>query len=205
MRFTLYLYDNAVIDDLNRSFNPVDGAAPVVKVVPPEQVIGIAAQVHNDEIKFPIVALTREEELVPDRDLMNFTWLHKGVQSVLDKETNNLYYEKRIPIKLSYSLTILTTNTVDRDELIKELLFKYASMYFLTIKLPYECDRKLRFGICISPDADIRYSSGVAEYIESGQLYQAIIPLKCEGCVLVSYTPAHLKQTIYEIDTTENQ
>lgn len=202
MIIILYLYDTAICEDLQKSFNPHNAENPFVRVVSPEQVIGIAAQIQNDEISFPIVAITRDEDTPIDRERMNFTRAHKGVHSVLDTKTNNLYYEKAIPIKLSYSLTILTTNTADMDELIRELLFKYINMYFLTIQLPYECNRKVRFGVSIQSDSEIQRSSGNLEYIESGKLYQSIIPLTCEGCVLVSYTPAHLKRSAYEIEAS---
>lgn len=196
----IYLYDNAIVDDLIKSFNPNVVENPVVKVIAPEHIHSIAAQVQEDKLSFPIIVLTRNENTPIDTDRMNFTRAHKGVASVLDTETNELYYEKAVPIKLSYDLTILTTNTADRDELIKELIFKYTDMYFLTLTLPYYCKRKIRFGITINTESDIKNSSGVVEYIEEGKLYQSIIPLRCEGCVLVSYTPAKLKRTAYEIE-----
>lgn len=195
----IYLYDNAIVDDLFKSFNPNVIENPVVKVVSPEHVHSIAAQVQDDKLSFPIVALTRNEDTSIDTDRINFTRMHKGVASVLDTETNELYYEKAVPIKLSYDLTILTTNTADRDELVKEIIFKYTDMYFLTVVLPYYCKRKIRFGIIVNTESDIKNSSGNIEYIEEGKLYQSIIPLKCEGCVLVSYTPAKLKRTQYEV------
>lgn len=194
----LYLYDNAVCEDLTKSFNPVaDGQKPVVKVVGPEQIIGLAAQIQEDKIGFPIIAITRNEYQI-DSNRTNFTRSHFGVAAVLDKETNNLYYEKALPITLSYNLTLLTTNQADMDELIRELLFKYTNMYFLTIKLPYESDRKVRFGISINGETNIERSSGSLEYIESGTLYQSIITLNCDGCCLVTYTPAHLMR--YKLD-----
>ena len=195
----LHLYDDAIVEDLQKSFNKVDGADPVVRVISPEQVIGLAAQIQEDQIKFPIIALTRNDYQI-DNQRMNFTRAHMGVQSVIDTKTNNIYYEKAIPITLSYNMTLLTTNQIDMDELIKELLFKYTNMYFLTIKLPYECNRKIRFGIGINSNTEIERSSGSAEYVESGKLYQSIIKFDCEGCVLVSYTPAHLKRSVSEID-----
>lgn len=197
----LYCYDNAIVDDLIQSFNPNSVQNPVVKVISPDKILGLAAQIHDDKISFPIVALNRDESTSIDLDRMNFTRMHFGIQSVLDTETNELYYEKSIPIKLSYDLTVLTTNTADRDELLKELLFKYGNMYFLTIQLPYYCKRKIRFGITLNTESEIRHSSGNFEYLENGQLYQTIIPLRCEGCVLVSYTPAKLKRTVYEIES----
>jgi hypothetical protein len=196
----LYLYDNAIADYLRKSFNPDNVENPVVSFVNTDNVVGVAAQIQNDELKFPIVSLMRKPNSVQiDKQRMNFTRSHFGISSVIDQKTNNLYYEKVLPITLEYALTVLTTNTADRDELIRELLFKYINIYFLTIRLPYECDRKVRFGVSVS-EADIDYSSGSSEYAESGSLYQAIIPLKCDGCVYVTYTPAHLVRTIQDVD-----
>jgi hypothetical protein len=198
----IYLYDNAIVEDLIKSFNPGSVPNPVVKVIGPEQVTGIAAQMQNDELEFPIVALSRKPNSVQvDKQRTNFTRMHFGVQSVLDTKTNNLYYEKAIPITLEYALTILTTNSADQDEIIRELLFKYLNMYFLTIRLPYECNRKIRFGIDVASANDIDYSNGSTDYSESGKLYQAIIPLVCHGCVLVHYTPAHLVRNVTELDS----
>ena len=198
----IYLYDNAIVDDLTRSFNPNAVKSPTVKVISPEQAIGVVAQVQNDELSFPFVVLTRSEDTSIDNDRMNFTRAHKGVASVLDTDTNELYYEKVIPIKLSYSLTVLATNTADRDELVKEILFKYTNMYFLTLTMPYYCKRKIRFGVIIDSNSSIQNSSGNVEYLENGQLYQTLIPLVCEGCVLVSYTPAKLKRTFCDVEVS---
>lgn len=182
------------------SFNPDNVPNPVVKVISPEQIIGLAAQIQDDNISFPLVALDRDEDTGIDVDRLNFTRSHFGVETVIDAETNNLYYEKIIPVKLSYGLTILTTNTADRDELLKELMFKYMNMYYLTIQLPYYCKRKIRFGVSLDTSSEIRHSSASIEYIESGQLYQTILPLRCDGCVMVSYTPVKLKRFQNAVD-----
>lgn len=189
----LYLYDQQIVDDLRRSFNPDNAPNPLVKVVPPEEAIGLAAHLNSDVLQFPIVALFRDDNTSIDTNRTNFSHMHFGVQSVLDPETNNLYYEKVIPITLSYHITILTTNIADRDELIKELIFKYTQMYFITFTLPYECKRKVRFGVRINSDESIEYVSSQAEYRSEGKLYQATIPMTVEGAVMVSYTPAKLK------------
>ena len=73
-------------------------------------------------------------------------------------------------------------------------------MYFITLELPYECKRKVRFGVRIDPDKAISNKSGQSEYFGDGEVYQSIITLKCEGCVLVSYTPAKLKRAVYELE-----
>ena len=139
----IYLYDNAIVKDLEQSFNYGNTGKPVVKVVAPENIIGIAAQIKNDEITFPLVALNRDSNTTIDNNRYNFTRAKRGVPAVIDTDTNMLYSEKAIPIDLKYEMTILTTNTADMDEMIKELLFKYTSQYFMTIELPYEAKRRI--------------------------------------------------------------
>lgn len=199
----LYKYDNAIVEDLKKSFNPENVPNPVVSVISPDQIVGVAAQIQNDSIKLPIVAITRNQEQI-DSSRTNFTAMHRGVATVFDNKTNELYHEKVIPINLSYNLTVITSNTADMDEMLRELMFKYVNMYFLTIKLPYESDRKIRFGVSLSKDSEIDRTSGVSEYRSEGKLYQSILTLNCEGAVLVSYTPVKLKRLEYEIYPTAN-
>lgn len=198
----IYLYDRAIQKDLVRTFNPNNVPDPVVRVVEVDTAIGLAAQLQKDEIKFPIVAIARMPDSSIDTDRTNFTLAHRGVAAVFDNKTNMIYHERILPINLSYTLTILTTNTADMDELMREIMFKYLSMYFLTIKLPYESSRKIRFGIRFDADEGIHRQSGQAEYLGAGQLYQSILTLKCEGCFLATYTPVKLRNMKVEIEPT---
>ena len=195
----IYLYDNALVEDLDKSFNP-DVSHPVVRVVSPEQILGVAAQIQEDQISFPLVALERQDSIEVNSELVNFTRMHKGVPAVFDKQNNDFYNEKAIPIDLAYTLTVLTTNQADMDEILRELIFKYISMYFLKIRIPYESKREISFGVIIDPSSGIQKKSGLSDYTETGQLYQSSILLRCQGCVLVHYTPVHLKRGVVEIE-----
>lgn len=197
----VYLYDNAIAHDLEESLNTDNIGSPIVKVMDAELGFQSIAQESNDDLRLPMVLLTRHPDTPIDKNRMNFTRAHRGVAAVIDKETNELYYEKVIPIEVNYDLTILAANTVDRDELARELIFKYTSMYFITFNLPYECARKVRFGVVVDTDRDISNTSGTLEYFGSGTVYESIVPLKCEGCVLVSYTPAKLQRSSYSIES----
>lgn len=194
----LYLYDESIADDLNRSFNPDNSSNCTVKVVDAESMIAVNAQIAEGKMKFPMVGIMRDPNYAIDESRSNFTWAHKGVPAVFDNENNLYYSEKSLPVKLTYTITILATNTADMDEMIRELLFKYNNMYFLTIKLPYESDRKIRFGIKLEPGAEIQRESGQFEYSESGSLYRSKIPVVCDGCVLLNYTPSKLTRARYE-------
>ena len=188
----LYLYDSAIAQDIRDSFVS-SSEDPGVRVIDPQGAVDVLAQIQNDSLRFPAVVLTRDPTYAIDTQRTNFTAMHRGVLTVMDVETNKLYYEKSIPVRLRYNLTLLATNTADIDELTKELLFKYVQMYYLKIRLPYEADRVIRFGISVAANTEIQQSSGSFDYLEQGKLYQTIIPLVCEGCVLVSYTPVRLK------------
>ena len=194
----IYLYDNAICKDLEQSFNRGNVGDPVVRVVDPEHIIGLAAQIKNDDITFPIVALNRQNSTPIDSTRYNFTRAQFGVPAVIDTETNMLYSERAVPIELKYEMTILTTNTADMDEMIKELIFKYTGQYFMTIELPYESKRKIRFAVEIPGGSTIEKSSASSEYSQSGTLYQSIIQLECKGCMLISYSARHLNRYVLD-------
>ena len=196
----LWVYDNAIVEDLRQSFNPDNVPNPAVSVVDPENAISLAAQVQDDKIKFPIVALTRNTRIPIDSNITNFTRTKIRVATTFDNNTNLSYRERSIPVKLSYELSVLTTNQADMDEIIRELLFKYSSMYFLTVTIPYESKRKIRFGIVADIDEGIEVTSAASSYISEGKLYGSSITLNCEGCVLVHYTPVKLPR--FQTDVT---
>lgn len=194
----LYLYDNAIVEDLQSVLDASKMNANV-RIMEADGIIGLMAQLEEDRITFPLICLARDSDLAFDSSLSNFTRTHVGNATVLDPETNMLYLEKSIPVELKYGLHILTTNTVDMDELVREITFRYMSKYFLTINKPYEGQTKLRFGIAIPPDTVIRRESGSGDYIKEGKLYESIIPLVCQGCVMLEYTPKHMVRLTTEV------
>lgn len=186
----IWVYDNAIADDLNKSINAESGANDIVKVIDAGGVLALIAQMKEDRVQFPLMCLVRHPDTPVDNSLTNFSRIHGGVPVYYDDEKHNIYYEKAIPIKLEYDLVILGTSTVDVDELVREVLFKYTNMYLITTEIPYEAKRTIRFGVTIS--GEITRESGAFDYIQSGALHQAIVPLRCEGAMLFSYTPRHI-------------
>lgn len=196
----LYLYDRAICKDLQSSFTNSMGTT-CVRVVDPDTAVDVVSQIQNDEFQFPAVVVTRSNDYQIDTSRLNFTRANKGVSAVIDNETNMIYDEKLLPVILNYNITVLTSNSIDADELTRELLFKYYSMYFLTIELPYEYDRKVRFGISIDTNQSIEQSSRSLEYLQAGKAYQNIIHLNTQGAFLVTYTPRRLNRVVeHDVD-----
>lgn len=195
----LYLYDDAIVSDIKNSINS-DNANPNVIISDPDAFPGLLAQMQNDTITYPLIIVKRDEDMPIISELYNFSRAQFGIPAAFDNKTNNIYYEKSIPLDIQYTITIISTNVVDTDELARELFYKYLSQYFLTIRLPYESDRKIRFGIEIDLAYGIKRESGAFDYIKSGSLYKSTIHLKTNGCVSLSYTPQHLTRAVLSQD-----
>jgi len=195
----LYIYDQALIDDIKSSINS-DNANPNVVMSDAETYPGIIAQIKEDTITYPLILVSRDDDMPVITELWNFSRAQFGIPAAFDNKTNNIYYEKAIPVDVAYTVRILATNTADVDELARELFYKYLSMYFLTIRLPYESDRKIRFGVEIDLGYGIKKESGSFDYLKNGALYQSTLHLKTNGCVALSYTPRHLQRTVLSQD-----
>lgn len=194
----LYLYDRAIVDDIKGSLS--EAANKNVFITNADNYQGIISQMQNDEITYPVILLQRGDDIPVIKELTNFTRYQFGVPCVFDNDKNNIYYERALPVDIQYTLRIITTNVADRDELARELFYKYISMYFLTIKLPYESERKIRFGIEVDFDHGVQNESGSFDYLASGALYQATMQLKTQGCVYLTYTPRHLNRSVASSD-----
>ena len=199
----LWVYDNAIAADLSASIDTSSEAENIVKVMDSQGIIDIVAQMRDDRVKFPLVCLVRSSDTPIDTSRWNYTRAHFGVPAAYDADKNTVYMEKSLPIQLSYELHVLALNTIDRDEIVRELLFKYNSMYWLSVDLPYESERKLRIGICIDPNSAARSTSSAFEYLTSGTLYETVITLQCHGAVLLSYDGKHCQRLTTDLPHIE--
>ena len=195
----IYKFDEAIVNDLKRTIDPEGGANPNVVCITIDNYQSTLAQMQEDKITYPIILLIRDDDIPVKTDLMNFARYKRGVPAVIDPKTNNVYYERALPIDLRYTLQILSTNVADRDEIAREIFFKYESEYFLHIETPYEVKRKIRFGVQIDRSYGMKNASSVSEYLSDGKLYTTTMALLTDGCVMLHNTARHLK--VERIDT----
>lgn len=189
----IYLYDNALVEDMKRTIDPDGGANPNVVCITIDNYQSTLAQMQEDKITYPIILLIRDDDIPVKTDLMNFARYKKGVPAAIDPKTNNVYYERALPIDLRYTLQILSTNVADRDEIAREIFFKYESEYYLHIETPYEVKRKVRFGIQVDRSFGIKNDSTSSDYLSEGKIYTSTMELLTDGCVMLHNTPRHLK------------
>ena len=195
----LYLYDRAIVDDIKSSINS-QNANPNVVIADAETYTGIISQMQEDTITYPLILVSRDEDMPIITELWNFPRAQFGIPAAFDNKTNTVYYEKSIHVDLQYTLRIISTSTADTDELARELFYKYLSQYYLVIQLPYESDRKVRFAIEVDLGYGIKRESGNFEFLKNGTLFQSTIHLKTNGCVYLSYSPHHLQRQVLSQD-----
>ena len=189
----IYKFDEAIVNDLKRTIDPEGGANPNVVCITIDNYQSTLAQMQEDKITYPIILLIRDDDIPVKTELLNFVRYKKGVPAVIDPQTNNVYYERAMPIDLRYTLQILSTNVADRDEVARELFFKYESEYYLHIETPYEVKRRIRFGVQVDRSFGIKNDSTSSDYLSEGKIYTATMELLTDGCVLLHNTPRHLK------------
>lgn len=195
----LYCYDQAIVDDIKSSINS-QNANPNVLISDAETYPGIISQMQQDTITYPLILVSRDEDMPIMTELWNFSRAQFGIPAAFDNKTNTIFYEKSVHVDLQYTIRIISTNTADTDELARELFYKYLSQYYLVIQLPYESDRKIRFAVEVDLGYGIKKESNNSEYLKSGALYQSTIHLKTNGCVYLSYTPHHLQRQVLSQD-----
>ena len=189
----IYKYDEALVNDLKRTIDPDGGANPNVACITIDNYQSTLAQMQEDKITYPIILLIRDDDIPVKTDLMNFVRYKKGVPAAIDPKTNNIYFERALPIDLRYTLQILSTNVADRDEIARELFFKYESEYYLHIETPYEVKRRIRFGVQVDRSFGIKNDSTTSDYLSDGKIYTSTMELLTDGCVILHNTPRHLK------------
>lgn len=195
----IWIYDNAIVKDLKEDLG--DNVA----VLDPDQALQVIALLQEDKIKFPIVALSRDDNFQLDNTRMNFTRLHTGVPAGFDDKTNTIYHEQWLPINLQYNVTVMAANQADADEIVRELLFKYINQYFITVETPYEVKRQIRVGLTIHPDEEIQWTHNPSAYIENGTLISGQFVLYVEGAVLLSYRSSHLQSLDYDLELARDR
>jgi hypothetical protein len=155
----LYVYDNAIANDLVGIFTAKNQAVNVVK---PSEMYGMVAKIRENAIEFPIVSGSRDYEI--------------------SANDSNSSIEGVTPIDMTYSFTVLTKNTEDTDPLIRMIFAKYAEPRSLSVTLPTVDNKVIQFKIMVDFEKDINRMS-------NGEIFQSIIFLKCEGCVCVQGVP----------------
>lgn len=159
----IYLYDNAIVDKFRSLFKDSR-----ITVQPPENAIRYVAQLSNDDVKFPLIALNRTSWSLRSGDI-SWAQSRTGIANRLNPD-NTISVMRAIPIQMEYQLDVYTVDRLTSDEIYRELIFYFIKNPTLEVEIPYTVDGKHVFNLDINPD--ITDNSDTVEHVNKGVLYR---------------------------------
>lgn len=150
----MYLYENAIIEDINSLF--INSKVKTVIADSIDEALKRSAAEGEDKISLPLIILTGGDWNIDDA---NFYAYMKGIEfkrkdittktgGCCDKTTNTIAKSVNvIPFTPNYTMHIMCSSSRECDMLTREILFHYYMQPTLTVKLPYGIDEIHTFNI----------------------------------------------------------
>lgn len=184
----VYLYDNAIIQDLRRIIN--DNR---VTITPYDNLIRTIAKSENDIITLPIISIARNGWSIRDErpHAMKFTGEFSGLDD--NKDVVNTY---AIPIRIDYTMDVFTKTRLDNDNILRELIFYYSTNPTLSITIPYGLTANKNFNIIFGND--IEDNSDIINHKNIGEHFRQTIPFYVDDAYL--WKSSISKKTYIDID-----
>lgn len=167
----MYLYDNALTEDLNKLFINSKVTAIVCDSLN-EALRRIAAE-KEDKITLPVIVLVGGDWNIEDTNFYN---IMSGGEF---RRIDDLGIEKAVNIisfTPSYEMYILATSSRECDMLTREILFHYYMNPTLTVKIPYKIDMLHTF--------NINFGNNVRKFQNQSGLVYRTIPITLQGAYL---------------------
>lgn len=141
----MYLYENAIIDDINNLFTNSNVTAVIADNLD-EGLRRIAAK-NNDKVSLPFVMLTGGDWNIKETNFYN---LMHGTK-VRNKE-NSQTEISNIPIQPEYTMYIAAQSSKECDMLTREIIFYYFQNPTLTVNIPYGINTIHTFNVIFNPN-----------------------------------------------------
>jgi hypothetical protein len=181
---SVYAYDESVVSNFRELFKQK------VTINVDDMIFDFRAFISGDDIKMPIISLTRTGwSLLDNRPhAMKFT----GGIVEYDEDTDKYSGVQMIPIRISYQVDVLTESRKENDLLLRELIFYLSTHPTLTVDIPYGLDIKHVFNLFIS--GDITDNSDISMHKEKGRYFRQTFDMYTDDAYLwQSYKHSNIK------------
>ena len=138
----MYLYENSIIEDINKLF--INNKVKAVVADSLNSGLKRIAAKGEDKIVLPIIVLTGGAWTLDDS---NYYSLMHGSEFKRDSENNMTKNINIIPITPEYNMYILARSSRECDMLTREIIFHYSLYPTLTVNIPYGIDNIHTFNI----------------------------------------------------------
>lgn len=169
-----YLYDEAIIERLRK----ITGDDRIT-IVPPELAINFLAQIDKDKVEFPAIVLSRGA--ITLNDTRNQVALLKG-QTARFNSDNTVSKAKLIPMRMEWTINVYAVDRYSCDEIVRELVFYFATYPRFEVKVPYDLDIPQNFDVLLDPE--IVDNSDLVEFPNTGNLFRETLTIYTENAHL---------------------
>lgn len=157
----MYLYENSIVDDLNRLFTNSKVKTIIADSIN-DGLKKIAAK-EEDKITLPAIVMSGGDWEIND---VNFYGLMHGSEvrrEVIDNKKVAVKNMNKIPITPTYNMFIIAQSSRECDMLTREIIFHYFMNPTLTIDIPYGINNLHTFNLLFN--STVRKTQNVSGYI----------------------------------------
>lgn len=159
---SVYLYDNAIVETFKSIIND-----DRIYITPAENVIRTIARLNSDEVKFPMISLTRTGTVLQPS---HFSMRYDGAPVLTDYDSKIVQKLQAMPIRINYQIDIWTRNREENDNLVRELVFYLSTHQAMYVDIPYDLNEKHVFTFAL--DNSIDDNSDIISHKNSGEYFR---------------------------------
>lgn len=167
----MYLYDNAITENLNKLF--INSKVTAIVCDSLDEALRRIAAEKEDKITLPVIVLVGGDWDIEDTSFysyMNGSDFKRIDELNIDKAVNVISFTP------SYEMYILAASSRECDMLTREIIFHYYMNPTLTIKIPYRIDLIHTFNINIGKN--------IRKFQRQSGLVYRTIPITLQGAYL---------------------
>lgn len=171
---SVYLYDEAIIDNLRRITQRGN-----IYITPADNVFRTTGALNNDNIRFPMISLTRTDwSIAPVTHAMKFT----GASVSYNEDSNHVKSKQLLPIRINYLLDVWTQTRKENDDIMRELIWLFSTHPTMRVTIPYGLDLEHNFNIYL--DNDVTDNSDIVAHPDRGEYFRQTISLYTDDAYL---------------------
>lgn len=181
---SIYKYENAIIEKLREILGD-----DKIFITPSDNVINVVARISQDKIQLPLLQISRESWNVMTKHHGKKMNGHINDQFPLFKYCDytcecdgKIHRLHLLPMNFTHKISVWTNNREENDELVRELLWFFATMGRLYVDIPYGVNLTHEFTLEV--DSGINDESDISGHVEKGQLFVQSFIIKCEDAAL---------------------
>lgn len=164
---SVYWYDESIVNKLRT----ISGDNRIA-VLPTDTLFRYVANLREDNVKFPLVALTRLGYTI--RQVNRVPASYQGAQfGDKDGKVKEIQF---IPIEINYQLDVITRSRLENDTFTDELLFYFINNPTLSVEIKKGANISHVFSMVFNPDvvdnSDIESHMSNGEYFRSTMTFQ---------------------------------